>query len=488
MKDALNKGKRTKDDPADKQQEVPKFVRILSDKYFKFGLVAFLYLLWTYWVGSWWLLAGIPVIFDSYVTKKVNWTFWKKREGTNSKIIEWLDALIFAVVAVTLINIFLFQNYKIPTGSMEKTLQIGDHLFVSKLKYGPKIPNTPISFPFAQHTMPLTAKTKSYVEWIRLPYKRLKGITHVKNDDVIVFNFPEGDTVLVQDQASSYYLILRRHAEYMRERERYANAEVKTLEHYMNIARKQILDEYEITVRPVDKRDNYIKRCVATPGDTLRIVNSHVYVNGNAQNEFSRIQFRYLIQTDGSRINTRTLEKLDIYRSDVTDLGNGMFEIPLIASTAAEIGKMTNVHSIQKRIKPEGIYDGEIFPHNRHYSWNIDNFGPLWIPQKDVSVKIDTLNICFYERIITAYEGNDLKIRGGDLFINGEKTDSYTFRMNYYWMMGDNRHDSLDSRFWGFVPEDHIVGAPRFVWLSLNKEKTLPFSIRLGRMFRPAGR
>ena len=209
MKESKNKGIRTKKNSANGQQEVPKLARVLSNKYFKFGIVTFLYLLWAYWVGSWWLLLFVPILFDSYVTKKVNWTFWKKREGPNSKVVEWIDALIFAVIAVTLINIFIFQNYKIPTGSMEKTLQIGDHLFVSKLKYGPKIPNTPISFPFAQHTMPLTTNTKSYVEWIKWPYKRLRGFTHVKNDDIVVFNFPEGDTVLVQYQSDSYYSQLR---------------------------------------------------------------------------------------------------------------------------------------------------------------------------------------------------------------------------------------------------------------------------------------
>ena len=488
MKDVNNKDIRSKKDLKNGQQEIPKFVKILSDKYFKFGFATFLYLLWAYWVGNWWLLIGVPILFDSYVSKKVNWTFWKKREGPNNKVVEWIDALIFAIIAVTLINIFIFQNYKIPTGSMEKTLQIGDHLFVSKLKYGPKIPNTPLSFPFAQHTMPLTANTKSYVEWIQWPYKRLAGLTHVKNDDIVVFNFPEGDTVLLQDQARSYYLIVRQYAEQLQERDKYSNNEVREPDFYINLSRKQILGEYEIAVRPVDRRDNYIKRCIAIPGDTLRIVNTQVYINGKPQEQFPRIQFRYLIQTDGSRINARTLEKLNIYKDDMRDWGNGLYEIPLIAANAEEFKKMGNVQSVQKSIRPQGQYDAEVFPHDGRYPWNVDNFGPLWIPKKDVTIKIDTANICFYYRIITAYEGNDLKITDGEIHINGVRTDSYTFKMDYYWMMGDNRHDSLDSRFWGFVPEDHIVGAPRFVWLSLNKEKTLPFNIRLGRMFRPAGR
>ena len=484
MKDKKDKDFRIKKD----QQEVPEFVKVLSNKYFKFGLVTFLYLLWSYWVGNWWLLLGVPILFDIYVSKKVNWSFWKKREGPNSKVVEWIDALIFAVVAVTLINIFIFQNYKIPTGSMEKTMQIGDHLFVSKLKYGPKIPNTPVSFPFAQHTMPLTTNTKSYLKWIQWPYKRLAGFTHVKNDDIVVFNFPEGDTVLVQDQASSYYLRLRQQAEFLRHNNMSSRNTARPVEYYINAARKQILNEYEITVRPVDRRDNYIKRCIAIPGDTLRIVNTQVYVNGKPQKHLPRIQFRYIVQTDGSRINSRTIERLDIYKDDVHLSSNGRYEIPLIDANVEEIRKLGNVLSVEKRVSPQGVYNGEIFPHDEQYSWNLDNFGPLWIPKKGVTIKIDTANICFYERIITAYEGNDLKIQDGDIYINGIRTDHYTFQMDYYWMMGDNRHDSLDSRYWGFVPEDHIVGAPRFVWLSLNKEKPFPLNIRFNRMFRPAGR
>ena len=489
MKGAKNKDTRKQKDPENGQQEVPKIVRLLSNKYFKFGWVTFFYLLWAYWVGNWWLLLLVPILFDLYVTRKVNWTFWKKREGPNSKVVEWIDALIFAVVAVTLINIFIFQNYKIPTGSMEKTLQIGDHLFVRKLKYGPKIPNTPLSFPFAQNTMPLTTNTKSYVDWIKWSYKRLTGFTHVKNDDIVVFNFPEGDTVLVQYQVESYYLQLRRLAVDFRAKERMEGKPIQQFEYYMDAARKFVLSRNDITVRPVDKRDNYIKRCIAIPGDTLRIVNTQVYVNGQPQQPLPRLQFRYRVQTDGSRINPRTLEKLDIYTDDMHQISNGLYEAQLTASNVEEIKKFGNVRSVEKRINQQNNYENEVFPHNdERYPWTIDNFGPLWIPKKGVTVKIDTTNICFYERIIAAYEGNKLKIINGDIFINDAKTDSYTFKMNYYWMMGDNRHDSLDSRFWGFVPEDHIVGAPRFVWLALNKEKPFPFNIRFNRMLRPAGR
>lgn len=487
MNNKKDKIKRVPDTKSE-EKEIPQIVKILSNKYFKFGFVTFLYLLWAYWVGSWWLLLGVPVLFDIYVSKKVNWAFWKKRNGPNSKVVEWIDALIFAVIAVTLINIFIFQNYKIPTGSMEKTLRIGDHLFVSKLKYGPKLPNTPLSFPFAQHTMPLTKNTKSYVEWIKWPYKRLKGFTHVKNDDNVVFNFPEGDTVVVQSQAESYYNIILRHAGMMEANDRSAGRNVMPFEHYMNYCRQEILNNYEITVRPVDKRDNYIKRCIAIPGDTLRIINSQVYINGKPQKAFPYIQYRYAVKTDGSRINNKTLERLEIYQDDVDLIGSGLFSIPLIDANVDALRKLGNIQSVEKILQPEGLFNREIFPHDSRYPWNTDNFGPLWLPKKGVTVPIDTANISLYDRIITAYEGNELKISNGDIYINGVKTNEYTFRMDYYWMMGDNRHDSLDSRFWGFVPEDHIVGAPRFIWLALNKEKPFPLNISLKRMFRAAGR
>jgi signal peptidase I len=467
-----------------------KVATVLANKYVRFGIVLFCYLLWVVWVGSWWLILLIPLIYDAYISKKINWSvaFWKKKGSTKNKIVEWIDSLLFAVIAVTLINIFTFQMYKIPTGSMEKTLQIGDHLFVSKLKYGPKIPNTPLSFPFAQHTMPLTVNTKSYLEWIKIPYKRLKGFTNVKNDDIVVFNFPEGDTVIVRDQASSYYLIVRRYAESLRDRDKIINTvDVYPIEHYITMARNQIHAHNEITVRPVDRRDNYVKRCVAVAGDMLQIIEGQVYINGQKRDNLPLLQFRYLIQTDGSRINVRTLERMGIYRSDLTDLGGGTFEMPMTVANAEEFAKMENIQSIKKQLMPQNHYDRDVFPHDHRYSWNLDNMGPIWIPKKGVTVDIDTANISFYQRIISAYEGNTLNIKDGEIFINDIKSTTYTFQMDYYWMMGDNRHDSLDSRFWGFVPEDHVVGAPRFVWLSLNKEKSFPANIRFKKMFRSAG-
>ena len=457
-------------------------MNIIKNKYFKFSIAATAYLLWDIWVGNYWLLLGLPVIFDIYVTKKVNWAFWKKRTGKNSAVVEWIDALIFAVIAVSFINIFFFQNFKIPTGSMEKTLLIGDHLFVSKVSYGPRIPNTPLSFPFAQHTLPVI-NTKSYLEWIKWPYKRLKGTSKIKNDDIVVFNFPAGDTVVLQQQVRSYYSIVLDVAEDFKSRDRNTGKPIKSDAQYFDMGRKQVKSSYDIVVRPVDKRDNYIKRCVALPGDTLRIINSQLYINGVTQQKAEGREFRYIVVTNGTHINPKALERMNIYQSDVYTLGANQYVMTLTAEMAKKIGAFKNVTHIEKTLKPIDSYAYYIFPHDPRYPWNEDNFGPLWIPKKGVSIKLDTSNLSKYTRIIEAYEGNTLKVKDGRIFINNEETDTYTFKMDYYWMMGDNRHNSADSRFWGFVPEDHIVGEPKYVWLSLNKEKKFLGKIRFNRFF-----
>ena len=454
----------------------------LRNKYFKFSLAAISYTLWVIWVGSYWLLIGLAIIFDIYITKKVNWSFWKKRKGKNSSVIEWLDALIFAVIAVTFINIFFFQNFKIPTGSEEKTLLIGDHLFVSKVSYGPRIPMTPLSFPFTQHTLPIV-HSKSYLNWIKWPYKRLKGFGSVKNDNAVVFNFPAGDTVALEQQTRSYYSIVREVAENLRQNDLKAGNFPQSPEVYANLGRERVKQNYTIVVRPVDKEDNYIKRCVGIPGDTLLIVNGQVFINGKKQKHYSGMQSNYFIYTNGTRLNPRTLERMDIYKSDVYTIGLTEYMITLTEANAKRIGQFKNVIKIEKIINPAGQYDYTIFPHDSRYPWNKDNFGPLWLPEKGETIPIDTSNISKYKRIIGAFEGNQLKISDGKIFVNGMETSEYTFKMGYYWMMGDNRDNSADSRFWGFVPENHIVGKPKYVWLSLDKEKKFLGKIRLKRTF-----
>jgi signal peptidase I len=458
---------------------------IISGKYFRFGIAALLYILVVIWIGNFILLLGLIIVYDIYVSEKVNWTFWKKRNGKNHVVIEWLDALIFAVIAVTLINIFLFQNYRIPTGSMEKSLLIGDHLFVSKIAYGPRLPNTPLAFPFTQHTMPIT-KGKSWSGLIQWPYKRLAGSGRVKNGDPIVFNFPAGDTVVVEDQATSYYELMRRAASEIRYRDYSSSGKLQSEKYYLALARKEMWEKYEIIYRPVDRRDNYVKRCIGIPGDTLLIKDGTLFVNGKPVPENKTQQTTYAVQTNGTTINPKAFERLNISVADQQIYMGAAYLLPLTKENSEKISKFSNVTEVHSIFARKGEFAPHIFPYSKLLKWNEDNFGPLWIPRKGVTVKIDTSNIKLYERIIDVYENNDLKVEGDKISINGQPADSYTFKMDYYWMMGDNRHNSADSRYWGFVPEDHVIGKPKFIWLSIDKDKKGLGKIRWERMFMKA--
>lgn len=438
---------------------------LLSNKWVKFATVAILYLLWVIWLGSYIWLLGLGVIFDIYISKKVHWAFWKKKnppDGKQTKLVEWIDAIIFAVIAASFIRMFFIEAYTIPTSSMEKSLLVGDYLFVSKTAYGPKTPNTPLSFPFVHNTMPII-KTKSYLEWIERPYKRLKGFTHIKNDDVVVFHFPEGDTVALNQSASSYYQLIRL---YGRER-------VWTDKRNFG----------EIVSRPVDKCENYIKRCVAIPGDVIKMEKSQLYVNGQPQQKFSGMQWEYSVTTNGTGLNPKALERLNIAVADRENAGTSQYYFPLTDEMVQKLGDFSNVTSVEKIVQNPGRWDQQIFPHSPDYPWNVDNFGPITIPKKGETIQLTKENLPIYERIIDVYENNDLEVNGDQIKINGEAATSYTFKMDYYWMMGDNRDNSADSRFWGFVPEDHVVGKAKFIWLSLDKDKSFPANIRLRRMF-----
>lgn len=360
---------------------------------------------------------------------------------------EWIDAGVFAVVAATIIRTFIFEAYVIPTGSMEKTLLVNDFLFVSKLSYGPRLPNTPLAIPFVHHTAPVTGG-KSYLEWIRLPYKRL-WTTPVKRNDVVVFNYPVGDTVIGEYQSNlNYYDVLR---------EQYGGN------------REALLQRDDIIVRPVDKRENFIKRCVGIPGDTLQLKEGILYVNGQPGNVPEASATFYHVQTKGQYFDEDVL-KGDFNVETNPDrqqllIGNNMnYLIDLSADEAERMKKLPYVESVVKDVKQ---FTPGVFPYDTaRYKWSEDFYGPVWVPKKGATITLTPENIAFYSRIISVYEHNTLEEKDGNFIINGIPTNQYTFKMDYYWMMGDNRHNSQDSRFWGYVPEDHVVGKASLIWFS----------------------
>ena len=440
---------------------------LYHNKWARFSFWAVLYILWVIWLGNYWWLFGLIPIFDGHITRKVKWLFWKKeyKEGEKrNALLDWLDAIIFAVVVVTFINTFFFQAFKIPSSSMESSLYTGDHLFVSKLAYGPKLPQTPLTIPFTHNVI---GSKESYSTLIQNDYRRLKGFGKVENGDYVVFGFPHGDTVLTKAPADDYYMLSR------------------------TIGREEVIRAYgPLKTRPSDKKDHYVKRCVASAGDTLEIRNGQVYVNGTAQTVWPGVQNSYTVVTNGQRINPVILDDLGI---NIRELGfsqslPGYPGMPLTAEMLDKVRKLPSVVSVTQNIDvyPADYPDSwmTIFPFTPDYHWTRDNFGPLWIPSAGTTVELTLENLPLYERIITAYEGNSLEVVDAEIFINGEKAQSYTFAQDYYFMMGDNRHNSLDSRYWGFVPEDHIVGKPALIWLSIDGNKSFPKNIRWRRFLK----
>ena len=459
----------------------------------KFIAVTLCYLLFLFWVGSWWGLIVVPFIYDVYISKKIKWQWWKDAEGPTRFIMGWVDALVFALVAVYFINLFFFQNFVIPSSSLEKSLLTGDYLFVSKVSYGPRIPETPLSMPLTQHTLPII-NTKSYIEWPHWDYRRVKGLGHVKLNDIVVFNYPAGDTLCSADtyKDQDYYALCSYIGKSLLASQGMEQPDLKAmnpiaqrdyLESVMAMGRKYMKDnpvEYgEIITRPTDRRENYVKRCVGLPGQTLQIKNRIVYLNGKANKEPDNVQYSYYVKLKG-QMPTELMDELGISNEDMASL-NQYGYLPLTQRAAKKLAARKDIVA-GIRLNTDA-QTGDLYPLNAYTGWTRDNYGPVWIPKKGATVKLNMKNIAVYERPIRAYEHNDLKVKDGQIYINGRLAHSYTFKMDYYWMMGDNRHNSADSRYWGFVPEDHIVGKPIFIWWSHNPDHPGFSGIRWSRLF-----
>lgn len=446
-----------------------KLKAIWANRKVRFTVVSILYLLWfVVWTQNIWWIFGLLVIYDYYFTRFIDKIYlnryraFKARHKSAKVALEWVEALLYAVIVVVPLKLYFFGMYVIPSSSMERTLLIGDYLFVNKLEYGPKMPNTPLSFPFVQHTLPFTSETPSFLdwEWLRFDYKRLWGYSEIVNDDVVVFNFPAGDTVALFRPNETYYDLIR------------------------DYGRDQIYAQSKVVYRPVDKRENYIKRCVGVAGDTISVREGHVYINSKKQKAIPGLQYLYIIETNGARIGAQILEDLGVYPEDMSyDVDRNMYFMPLTEDGAKRIASLSDVIRVQRYVITN--VSAATFPHRPElYPWNEDDFGPLWIPRQGAKVALTMDNLPLYERIIKNYELNDLAVRDSVIYINGAKAEEYTFKMDYYFMMGDNRHKSLDSRFWGFVPIDHIEGKASFVWLSITPNKNIFNGIRWNRMFR----
>ena len=480
----------------------------------KFAIVTVLYLAFLIWVKSWLGLIVLPFIFDIYISKKIPWGFWKKSENPAVRsVMSWVDAIVFALVAVYFVNIYVFQNYQIPSSSLEKSLLVGDYLYVSKLSYGPRVPNTPLSMPLAQHTLPLV-NTKSYIEWPQWDYKRVPGLGKVKRNDIVVFNFPAGDTVATNFQQTDFYTLAYNEGQRLYPNpvnmDSLTRKQQRTVyDLYYNAGRNLIRSNPkmygDIVVRPVDRRENYVKRCVGLPGDTLEIKDAQVYIDGKPLENPEEMQLNYFVQTTGPYITEDMFRELGISKDDtmlIEDSGweSGLLEMGLDSRNAQ--GKLNPVYHfpltkkmyetllgnkklISKIVMEPEDYAGQMYPLNLYTKWNRNNYGPIWIPAKGATITLTEDNLPIYERCIVAYEGNKLEVKPDGIYINGEKTNEYTFKMDYYWMMGDNRHNSADSRYWGFVPEDHVVGKPIVVWLSLDKDRGwFDGKIRWNRLFK----
>lgn len=477
-----------------------------------FLILTTLYLLFLYWVDSWWGLVVLPFLFDAYVTHKIKWGWWREPEvGPVTRfVMSWVDAIVFALVAIYFLNQFFFQNFKIPSSSLEKTLLTGDYLLVSKLSYGPRIPQTPLYMPLTQHTLPVFG-CKSYLEHPHWEYRRVKGLGHVQLNDIVVFNYPAGDTVALNQQNQDYYRLayqvgnqvvstpqqsydytgqlVQQYVSYYGDSIKVGMPYAEQQSYYKHIyeagtayMRSHPEQFGEIVARPSDRRENYVKRCVGLPGQTLQIKSRMIYLDGKLQIEPENVQYSYKV-TFKQDIPEEMKKELGISDEDLYTVrsGNDVW-MPLTRKVYKELSARKDLVSHIALAEAEAEW---LYPQNMAKTWTTADYGPIWIPKKGATLNLTLDNLPVYERPIRIYENNTLEVRDGKIFINGKETTSYTFRMDYYWMMGDNRDNSADSRFWGFVPEDHVVGKPLFVWLSLDPDYSLfNGGIRWNRFFK----
>jgi len=467
-------------------------------KWIRFSVWALITILFSIWTSSGWWLLALPFFLDLYITRILPWGFWKNSKNKTFKsVMDWVDAIVFAMVAVYIINIYFFQNYQIPSSSLEKSLLVGDFLFVSKVDFGPRVPNTPLAFPLAHHTLPLL-NCKSYSDWPHWGYKRVPGLSHIKRNDIVVFNFPAGDSVPVKYTNPDYYSLCTYMAQENNVTTEVAGQYIKSNPETFG----------KMIFRPVDRRENYVKRCIGLPGETIQVKDNVVLIDGNPIEDQPGVQLNYYVQTKGSYVSEEQFRKWGISKDDHSPIAQTDYKATMLPFHKDANGKMYPVYqfpatkSVIEQIRKSAAIDtvilesdvlGELeiggltYPLSPEIKWKRDHFGPLWIPKKGATIALTHQNLLLYSRVIHNYEGYSLEVRNGKAIIDGNPATTYTFQMDYYWMMGDNRHNSADSRAWGFVPEDHVVGKPLLVWLSLDKDRgILDGKIRWRRFFKKA--
>ena len=465
-------------------------------RWVRFGIVSLIFFLWVAWLGTWWVALFWFLLFDIYITGFIPFTWWKSSKSkTTRAVMGWVDAIVYALVLVYFVFAFVGQNYQIPSSSLEKTLLTGDYLWVNKMVYGPRVPMTPVHFPLVHNKLPII-NTDSYLDWPSLPYHRLKGLRNVESGDIVVFNFPAGDTVVTKlEESAEYYYLLR---------ERYGRDYIK--------AHPEIFGE--IKYRPVDRRQNFVKRAVGLPGETIKIVDDTIYIDGVQQPLPENVQFNYIVVSQRGFADKELLHKHgitpdDVHLMNVTEAdraviasyipaaanpATSVYVLPLTSKMIADLGAEGYIDGIFKYndVRPTTGREAFLFPSPLSDDWSLSNYGGengITIPKKGMTIPLNPTTWTIYERAIRNYEGHhDAYIDGnGDVFIDGKKTDTYTFAMDYYFMMGDNRDLSQDSRFWGFVPEDHIVGTPMIVLISFDKDRSIfNGGIRFNRILRDA--